>query len=200
MGDREPAELMRRARPGGRTARTTKRIFATTLELLRDNGLTGVSFNDIAAGAEVNRSTLYRRWPERNELVLDAILDSVTEQIVPHDWGSLEREMADVLQQIGDYLATPLGRAVLIAGLELSSKDSPAAQRTVLLWRERLRDFDPMFDRAVTRGDLRPDFDRETALAMAEGAVYMRIMIHNRIVDQDWISRIIAHWHRVVSF
>lgn len=188
------AEPPRKTRPGGRTAATLARIYGSTLELLRDRGLSAVTFNDVAKASDVNRSTLYRRWPDRNELVLDAIMASVAELIVPAEGDSLAAELADVLNQIGDYLNTPIGHAVLAAGLELSTTNSSTGQRQIGLWRERLRAFEPMFERAQDRGELDPAFDWESAFAMAAGAIYYRTMIHHEPIDAAWINRIVAHW------
>lgn len=188
------AEPLRKTRPGGRTAATLARIYDSTLAILRDQGLGAVTFNDVAKASDVNRSTLYRRWPDRNELVLDAIMASVTELIVPAEGDSLAAELTDVLNQIGAYLNTPVGRAVLAAGLELSTTHSSTGQRQIGLWRERLRAFEPMFKRAQARGELDPAFDWESAFAMAAGAIYYRIMIHNEPIDEAWIGRILGHW------
>lgn len=187
----------RRARPGGRSKDVLERVFASTLDILRDKGLAGVSFNDIAAAANVNRSTLYRRWSDRNELVLDAILASVTRQIVPSSVGDLNRDLASVLEQIGGYLSSPLGRAVMTAALEIDAANSPTGRRQIMLWRERLKDFEPMFQNAKARGELSEDFDWEAAFAMAAGAVYYRVIMHHEPVDAAWVSRIMAQWRRL---
>jgi AcrR family transcriptional regulator len=184
----------RRSRPGGRTAAVLARIYDTTLSILRDRGLGAVTFNEVAIAADVNRSTLYRRWPDRNELVLDAMMASVTQLIVPLRADSLLAEIRSVLEQIGDYLSTPLGYAVLVAGLELGTSDSPTGQRHIAMWRERLRDFYPIFERAQARGELDADFDWDAAFAMAAGAVYYRIILHHEPVDRIWVDRIMAQW------
>lgn len=184
----------RRSRPGGRSSDVLSRVYGSTLEILSEKGLSGVSFNDVALAADVNRSTLYRRWADRNELVLDAIMASIHEQISPSRIGEMDRELASVLRQIGDYLSSTLGRAVLVASIELTSSDTAAGQRQVALWRKRLKEFDPIFERARARGEVAKDFDWESAFAMAAGAVYYRVIVHNRTVDRAWVQRIMAHW------
>jgi AcrR family transcriptional regulator len=188
---------LRRPRPGGRSKDVLDRIYARTLDILREKGLAGVTFNDIAGAADVARSTLYRRWTDRNELVLDAMLASVTREIVPSSLGALDSDLGSVLEQMGVYLSSPLGHAVLIAALELSTTDSPAGQRQIALWRERLEAFESLFDRAKQRGERAEDFDGPVAFAMAAGAVYYRVIIHHERVDADWIARIMAQWRRL---
>ena len=195
----EVASVTRRSRPGGRSSEILGRVYSSTLEILSEKGLPGVSFNDVALAAGVNRSTLYRRWADRNELVLDAIMASVQEQILPSRNGGLDRELSSVLRQIGDYMSSPLGRAVLVASVELINSETATGQRQIALWRDRLKQFDPIFERARERGEVAEDFDWESAVAMAAGAVYYRVIVHNRAVDRAWVQRIMAHWKRVAG-
>lgn len=189
----------RRSRPGGRSSDVLSRIYGATLEILSEKGLSGVSFNEVALAADVNRSTLYRRWADRNELVLDAIMASIHEQISPSRIGGIDRELSSVLKQIGDYLSSPLGRAVLVASVELTSGDTAAGQRQISLWRERVKEFDPIFERACERGEIAKDFDWESAFAMAAGSIYYRVIVHNRPVDRAWVQRTMAHWKRLAG-
>ena len=184
---------VRRSRPGGRSERVLRRIYESTLEILGEKGLPGVTFNDVAAAAEVNRSTLYRRWSDRNELVLDALMDSLATRIVPLATGDLDRDITAVLEQIGAYLTSRLGHAALIASLELTARDTPTARRHIAGWQRRLRELDPIFDLAVQKGTLAPGFDREVAWAMAGGAIYVRA-IYGQPVDKEWLARVMSSW------
>lgn len=185
----------RKTRPGGRTQRHTEAIYETTLSLLTEKGYGAIVFNDIAEAAGVSRSTLYRRWSSRAELVLDAIGVSLVERIIAPDMGSLVEDMRATLRQVGDYIATPLGAAVLVASIEIEATKAVRSTRS----RSRLADFDPMFDRAVARGEIPADFDREAGLALADGAIYFRRIFEGEPNDEAWIDRVITLWRRVLS-
>ena len=65
----------RQRRPGGRTADVTRRIHEAVLELLVEGGIDACTFQNVASRAGVERSTLYRRNPDRWPLIIDAIID-----------------------------------------------------------------------------------------------------------------------------
>src|SRR6266496_6782642 len=56
-----------------RSAQAHKAILDATLELLAEGGFQGLSIEAVAARAGVGKTTIYRRWPSKNELVMDAI-------------------------------------------------------------------------------------------------------------------------------
>jgi len=190
----DPAEV-RRARPGGRTERHTTAIYRATLTQLAERGYAALAINDVAAAAGVARSTLYRRWPGRAELVLDAIGVSLTEEIVAPDTGSLVEDMRETLRQIGAYISTPLGAAVLAASLEIADGSTTDRQAR---WRARLSAFDPMFDRAVARGEIAPDVDRVAIFALAAGAIHFRRIFTGEALKDDWCDRVISNWTRSI--
>ena len=109
--------------------------------------------------------------------------------------GSLVEDMRATLRQVGDYIATPLGAAVLVASIEIEATKAVRSTRS----RSRLADFDPMFDRAVARGEIPADFDREAGLALADGAIYFRRIFEGEPNDEAWIDRVITLWRRVLS-
>ena len=63
-----------RRRPGGRTSDVTHRIHAAILELLIEGGVQECTFSAVAERAKVERSTLYRRFPDRWEAMIDAFM------------------------------------------------------------------------------------------------------------------------------
>lgn len=190
--ENDVAEGVRKARPGGRTERHTQAIYDATLRLLADKGYAALAFNDIAEAAGVNRSTLYRRWSSRAELVLDAIGVSLAEQIAAPDTGALREDMRGVLRQIGAYISTPLGAAALTASIEIGATagDTSRLER----WRTRLSAFDVMFDRAQARGEIAADLDRAAVFALAAGAVHFRLIFTGEAIDEAWVDRVIAVW------
>lgn len=188
-------ELVRR-RPGGRTERHSQAIVEATLSLLAEKGYGALSFSDVAQAAGVNRSTLSRRWTSRADLVIFAIGQSLTVQIIPADTGSLEGDLRHVLRQVGAYVSTPLGAAVLVASLEMELSDPPDRPQW---WTERLTVFDEMFDRAQARGEIPATFEREVAIALASGAIYFRRIAFGQVVDERWIDRVVAMWKGVIA-
>lgn len=178
-------------RPGGRSGRHTRSIIDHTLRLLEERGYAALTLNDVALAAGVSRSTLYRRWPSRAELVLQAIGQSLIESVQPSDTGAFVSDLRETLRQIADYLSTPLGGAAIGASIEIGAS---AMELRHAIWTARLAEFAPIFERAIARGELAADFDQEAALAATSGALYFRKILSAQPIDALWIDRVIAMW------
>src|SRR6476646_2989334 len=70
-------------RPGGRTADVTLRIHEAVRGLLLESGTDACSYKNVAKRAGVERSTLYRRYPDRWDMLIDAFIDLASTEVVP---------------------------------------------------------------------------------------------------------------------
>jgi AcrR family transcriptional regulator len=88
-------------------------IHAAVLEELREGGITAMTMDAVAARARTGKATLYRHWPSKTELVLDALQSSLPHIDVPDDDGDLRGQLVAVLRQTADILDSHIGGAVL---------------------------------------------------------------------------------------
>ena len=86
-------------------------IHAAVLDELRERGLTALTMDAVAARAKTGKATLYRHWPGKLELVVDAVLSSMSRIDVPEDDGDLRGQLLAVLRQTADDMAGPAGVA-----------------------------------------------------------------------------------------
>ncbi|MGH2503871.1 MAG: helix-turn-helix domain-containing protein, partial [Ktedonobacterales bacterium] len=82
-------ELRRPGRP--RSAQADQAILDAALELIAQEGIQGMSIEGVAARAGVGKTTIYRRWPNKDALALDA-LRTVKPPIVSFDTGNLRSD------------------------------------------------------------------------------------------------------------
>jgi len=175
------------SRPGGRTAETTRRIFAATLALLVEGGLAACGFLAVAERAGVGRATLYRRWSSRAALVLDALAAHLEGAVSVRDTGSFATDLRALVDDIASFLQSPLGRAAVAAVAEQRMED---ALEPTSFWRARLTAVTPVFERAVARGEVAADCDREALLACALGPLYFRTLVMGMPIDVNWVDRV----------
>jgi AcrR family transcriptional regulator len=107
--DGVPAPVQRRKR--GDELRAA--IHAAVLDELREGGMTALTMDAVAARARTGKATLYRHWPSKIELVLDAFQSSLPHIDVPEDDGDLRGQLLAVLRQTTDILDSHVGGAVL---------------------------------------------------------------------------------------
>lgn len=180
-----------RTRPGGRTERVRRKIEEVTVQLLIEKGYDGLSYKEVAEAAGVNRSTLYRRWPNRAAMVLAAIRRVVSSQVIVEDAGSLINDLRVHLIGMGAFIGSNVGKDLVMATLDLQQKEA-LTLNDGLSWAELSQDILPIFERATARGELPKDFDAEAAFAMLSGALHFRVIVMRKTPDSEWVDRILT--------
>lgn len=176
-------------RPGGRTADVTRRINEAMLGLLAEGGIEVCTFQNVAAKAGVERSTLYRRNPDRWQTIMNAIIDLAERETATFGSGSFKTDLHATLVNLARVLRSPLGPGLIEVAGALQSGVAPGqAER---FWQSRQRHLAPMFEAAIERGELPEDVDRDELFAMAAGPIYFRAFIAAQPYDDDWIMTII---------
>ncbi|MCX4488463.1 MULTISPECIES: TetR/AcrR family transcriptional regulator [Streptomyces] len=192
MNDSDP-KATRTGRP--RSTAADAAILEATRSSLVDLGWSKLTMGDVATRAGVAKTTLYRRWAGKNELVVDAVAVLFDELELP-DRGSLAADVQGVVLQFAALLERPEARTALMAVVAESTRDDSLRlrirsaivdrqKRLVLLGRQR----------AQARGELRYEDDASTAARNADlifdviaGAVVHRTLVSAEPVDSEWAS------------
>jgi len=141
-------------RPGGRTARTRARILEATLHVVARDGIAGLRYEEIAELAGVHRTSVYRNWPDRDDLVNAALLQySGTVEL--EDTGDLRHDLVDYLVALAELLSTTTGRAMQRA-IQSARENPEVAVSVHRIFEQRLAALQQVVDHAVARGELPP--------------------------------------------
>ncbi|MER5720146.1 TetR/AcrR family transcriptional regulator [Streptomyces sp. NPDC002132] len=190
MQSRSPAG--RAGRP--RSAAADAAILAATRAALVELGWSKLTLGDVATRAGVAKTTLYRRWSGKNELVVDAVAELFGELRLP-DRGSLAADIEGVVLQFAAILARPEARNGLMAVVAESTRDEALRARV------RSSIVDPQKDlvlegraRAQRRGELPPETDPLEAARTVDlifdvvaGAVVHRTLVSDEPADEEWV-------------
>ncbi|MFE7956690.1 TetR/AcrR family transcriptional regulator [Streptomyces sp. NPDC057413] len=190
MHSRTPA-----ARPGRpRSAAADAAILAATREALVELGWSKLTLGDVATRAGVAKTTLYRRWSGKNELVVDAVAELFDELELP-DRGSLAADIEGVVLQFAAILARPEAKSGLMAVVAESTRDDALRARireSVVERQKRL--VTEGRARARERGELPPETDPAEAARTADlifdvvaGAVVHRTLFSAEPADETWV-------------
>jgi AcrR family transcriptional regulator len=136
---------------------------ATMAELARV-GFAGLTIEGVAKAANVNRTTIYRRWPSKGALLL-AVLEPGLERF-DHDpeTGSLHGDLLALMLMMGETAALPEGQAVHRA---VGSTSEELKELVDTVNDRALGAFRRAFDRARARGEVRPTDDTEMIAHLA---------------------------------
>jgi len=197
MLSRSHPKPLRTGRP--RSAAADEAILEATRASLVDLGWSKLTMGDVATRAGVAKTTLYRRWAGKNELVVDAVAVLFDELEMP-DLGSLSADVQAVVLQFAALLERPETRTALMAVVAESTRDE--ALRTRI--RDSIVDRQKRLvlqgrQRAQERGELPVEEDEEAASATADlifdviaGAVVHRALVSAEPIDADWARRFTA--------
>ena len=184
MDGEATAATPRRRRPRSEKARHA--ILDATAELLLLRGLGAVSMDAVAERAGVSKATIYRWWPSKEMLALDALLDWAAASAPPRDTGSLRGDVLALLQPwVREIRRRPFG-PVIAAFVNEAQSDPKFADAYRTHFVEPRRDaMRAVFARAAERGELPADLDVEVALDLIYGAVYHRLLHgHAELTDR----------------
>jgi AcrR family transcriptional regulator len=190
-GSAEPAAPVApapRGRP--RSAKAREAILGAAAALLLEHGLAAVSMDAVAARAGVSKATIYRWWPTKESLALDALYTEWTAAApVPRDTGSLEADLVELLSPWARLVsAQPYAR--VIAALLAEARADPAFaaeyQRHVIEpRRDQARE---IFGRAIERGEVPAGLDLEVALDLIYGPLYLRLLQGHAPLDDSFVK------------
>jgi AcrR family transcriptional regulator len=152
-----------------RSKQSHQAMLQATLELLGEVGFDRLSIEAIAARAGVGKTTIYRRYATKEELVADAI-ESVREEIVLPDTGSLQSDLNELVQNAAQITLSPLGRQT-VATIVSSAASNPQFAR--IYWTKylepRRKTFAVVIERAKARNEIPTDLDSDLVFDTMSG-------------------------------
>ena len=155
---------------GGRSERVVQQVLVATVAELAESGYRAFRMDVVSAAAEVNKTTIYRRWPGKALLVAAAVewMRRFVHDVPLPDTGSLERDLADAVRRRVSFKDRVEGQAW--ARL-LAEKHDPEVSAVISsAVKERAGAWYAMVTRAVARGELPKGTDPRLLLGML-GAV-----------------------------
>lgn len=169
-------------------------ILEHAIDVLAEVGYDGMTIDMVAARAKAGKATLYRRWPSKSDLVLDAVAcmkgNSIDLDALP-DTGTLR---GDLIAMIKNPTIREAERKLkVMAGIASMVARDPelAAAAQAVLVEPRAAINRIFFQRAKDRGEIPADADVERLCLIAPGMVAYRVLLLGRPVDRDFMLWVI---------
>ena len=185
-----PSRRTTGARTGGRSERVVASVLQAALTELAVVGYAALRLDDVATRAGVAKTTIYRRWSTKAELVRAAIYGAVHKDEALPDTGSLRGDMLEVLEAAMAMIATPEGRA--IANMITSERADPEVEQLCRELRDegrkhRMR----VVVRAQERGEIPKEADAILIMESVFGLVMSRLVRFGEKTDRATCERLI---------
>jgi AcrR family transcriptional regulator len=184
-----PRRARRRGRPPGGSEPIVGAILEATLKLLSSHGYAALRVEDVAARAGVNKTSVYRRWPAKGDLVT-AALEAFQDQAGPEpDTGSLRGDAVSMLRASRARMRSPAGVAIVRA--VFAADDPGVTQIARSIWDRYYARPSPIFERAMERGELPRDTDTSLLRELLLAPVLHRIFMLHESADDAYLARVV---------
>lgn len=184
-----PPRPKRRGRQ--RSVEAESAILKATMDLLAKRPLRDVTAADIARKAGVSKATLYKWWPNKNIVALDAFLASMQAAVAIPDTGSAEHDFTIQFEAAIDFYKNSSGR--LLCHFIAEGQSDPELRQ---LFRDRFlkpcrQNLKIIWQRGVARGEIHPSVDGDLVLDLIFGPMVYRLLVGHGPLDEKQARTII---------
>ena len=176
------------ARPRSDEAR--RKTLEAARQLIVEKGVVNLTIEDVAARSGVAKTTIYRHWPERTALIVDTV-NAMFEHLRTPDTGSLR---GDLEAFFGAVMKTDLSGHVgnvMPAIIEAADRDPEMAYLLDRIGSERERVCRTIIERALERGELRPeiaDVGLEALIGVTVGPIVFQKIVRRRKLTPEYVN------------
>jgi AcrR family transcriptional regulator len=184
-----------KGRADPRAERSKQAILDATRDLLAEEGggVRALTVEGVASRSGVAKTTIYRRWRDKWELALDAVMiDMLPRFDNPVDVGDTRKELVTFVKSVVNLFASrPYGPAMqgLVSEIATTPELARAYREQVVL--PRRRQLEPVIERGIARGDLRPDTDVGLVHELLVGPLFYRLLFSGDPLDRKAGQRVV---------
>lgn len=178
-------------RTGGRVRNEDARqaILQATVDLLEDVGYGALTIEAVAARARVGKSTIYRWWRSKGDLVMDAYTSVTARRMPEPDTGSLATDLTDYVAQLYRVVRHP-GRIQALRGLMAEAQLDPGFAEPFRQWvQSRRAVVAEILTRGIGRGELPRSVDLDHAVDLVFGTFWYRLLVDHAPLDPKLAPR-----------
>ena len=181
-----------------RDERIDTEVVSAVLNALKEGGYRAVTIEGIARRVGRARTSIYRRWPSKRNLVAYAVVSEMGDDPAP-DTGGIRGDLEVAVGTLLKAFAGPLGRALagLVADMAQDTDLAATIRREVLAARRgSMRE---ALERARKRGEARTGLDVELVLDMLTGPFYYRALFGHAPITRDMTRQVVNYILRVIE-
>lgn len=187
----EPGASRRREeQTDARIRRSQETVLAATWELLQETGLGGLTVDAVAARSGVAKTTIYRHWPTRSALVIDACSRLGSRREAP-DTGSLKGDMTVLAADLAHRLRTARWASVLPSIVDAAERDAELARMHARLHAELVAAFRAVAERAHKRSELPRGRQPADVVAAVIGPLIYRRWFSREPLDDRFVKAVV---------
>lgn len=174
-----------------RVKRSKAKVLAETYRQLVKSGIGGVSIDEVAQNCGVSKTTIYRHWPSRSALLIDACSRLGSAPEVP-DTGSLQGDVRALLTQLADQLQTANWSSIYPSIIDAAERDSEIAGMQAALHKAFMTPFETVVERAKAKNGISSPRATSDLICALVGPLFYRRWFSKQKIDKRFIEGIMA--------
>lgn len=158
--------------------------------VVADCGYEAFSVEEVARRSGVNKTTIYRRWPTKADLIAESVRER-SERLVPRTQSeSLAGDLRQLTRLVAANIGSDVGGRMTKSLIAATTSSLALGELGSAFWSERLAEAEEIFVRAIERGDVPADIDGSLVIQVLIGPLYVRLLLTNEPIDQAFADRV----------
>jgi AcrR family transcriptional regulator len=177
--------------PDARVQRSRERVLTSAFDLLGESGVSGFTIDEVARRSGVAKTTIYRHWPAREALVLEAA-SLISAAVEVPDTGSVQGDVTVILNNLGGLLGTARWSSVVPSIVDVAERDPQFAAVHGRIQRGHASPLREVLVRAAGRGELPATTDPAHVISALIGPLYYRRWFSREPIDERFVARLVS--------
>ena len=173
----------------GRAARVITEVLRATAEELGRVGYAALRIEDVAVRSGVNKTTIYRRWPTKGELVGATLRRIAGDQAAP-DTGTLRGDLLEHIRRLVAWATSPTGRGVMRM-MQAESADLEVEAIARAIRKENYERRMAPIQRGILRGELPVGTNAELVVELIYSPIITRILVTHEPLTEAYAAAIV---------
>ena len=165
-------------------------MLGVTAQLLFERGFGGATVDEISRRSGVAKTTIYRHWPSRTDLLRDACATLSTPLDTP-DAGGFEADVTALMRNLAHVLRSAKWTSVLPSIIDAAERDPDIADMYSKLQQGYSAPFETIIQRALRKGELPADADAALLVAALTGPLFYRRWFSREPLTDDFANKIV---------
>jgi AcrR family transcriptional regulator len=182
-------------RPRGRQRNEAVRqaVLQAAYDMLQESDFGSVTIEGIAARAGTTKTTIYRWWSSKADLMIDAFLEKTQAKTDFPNTGSVIEDFKQQIPLLVQAYAGETGHSVasIIAAGQMDEEAAKAFRLRYLAVRRAVAKM--LIERGIEQGVFAPNLDPEVAIDLLYGPIYLRLLVGHQPLDQAFAERLVEH-------
>jgi AcrR family transcriptional regulator len=168
-------------------------VVMAALEELARGGYSSFSCESVAERAGVNKTTVYRRWGTRENLMLDAMVEGARVSVPIPDTGSLLADFVTYATKLVEVVTAPTVEATLHAVAATGDRDAAFADASRSFWNTHIELAGEIVERAIARGEVPPKTAPGAVIETLIAPIHFRLLVSGEDLDAEFVQTVAEH-------